>query len=52
KNLYIFEKTVYLIKNNRKLDKTRVFKLSESVDKISFIGNSKCYYVNKILNFL
>ncbi|EOH5838795.1 hypothetical protein ACL91P_001752, partial [Campylobacter jejuni] len=50
--LYIFEKTGYLIKMNLNLDNTQVFKLSEAVDKISFMGNGKFYYGNKILDLL
>ncbi|MFK0456139.1 hypothetical protein ACISNZ_07540, partial [Campylobacter jejuni] len=33
-------------------DNTQVFKLSEAVDKISFMGNGKFYYRDKILDLL
>ena len=50
--LYIFEKTGYLIKMNLILDNAQVFKLSEAIDKISFMGNGKFYYGDKILDLL
>ncbi|EKK7432078.1 hypothetical protein PO943_000475 [Campylobacter jejuni] len=50
--LYIFEKTGYLIKMNLNLDNAQVFKLSEAIDKISFMGNGKFYYGDKILDLL
>ncbi|EOH3497968.1 hypothetical protein ACL15P_001758, partial [Campylobacter jejuni] len=50
--LYIFEKTGYLIKMNLNLNDAQVFKLSEAIDKISFMGNGKFYYGDKILDLL
>lgn len=51
-SLYIFEKTGYLIKINLNLDHTQIFKLSQATDKISFMGNGKFYYGDKILDLL
>lgn len=49
-NLYIFEKTGYLFKLDLNLSQSQVFKLSSAVDKLTFMGNGKFYYSNKILN--
>ncbi|EOH2677454.1 hypothetical protein ACLW2P_000790, partial [Campylobacter jejuni] len=46
------EKTGYLIKMNLNLDNAQIFKLSEAIDKISFMENGKFYYGDKILDLL
>ncbi|MBM0636838.1 hypothetical protein LNU06_01485 [Campylobacter sp. VicNov18] len=50
--LYLFEKTGYLVKMDLNLDNIQIFKLSEAVDKMSFMGNDKFYYEDKILDLL
>ena len=37
---------------NLNLDNAQVFQLSEAVDKISFMGNGKFYYGDKIVDLL
>lgn len=49
-NLYVFEKTGYLIKLDLNLNQSQVFKLSSAIDKLTFMGDGKFYYSNKILN--
>ncbi|MDX2331074.1 hypothetical protein [Campylobacter hepaticus] len=50
--LYIFEKTGFLIQSDLNLENIQIFKLSEAVDKMSFMGNDKFYYEDKILDLL
>ncbi|MDO4673624.1 hypothetical protein [Campylobacter sp.] len=48
--LYIFEKKGYLIKSDLNLANIQTFKLQAAVDKMSFMGDGKFYYDDKILN--
>ncbi|TKX32643.1 hypothetical protein [Campylobacter aviculae] len=50
--LYAFEKTGYLIKCDLNLEDVKVFKLSDAVEELSFIGNGRFYFGNKILDLL
>lgn len=50
KNLYVFEKTGYLIKSDLNLENIQIFELKEAKDKQSFMKDGKFYYGNKILN--
>ncbi|MCR6591662.1 lipoprotein [Campylobacter insulaenigrae] len=47
--LYIFEKTGYLIKINSDLNNYNVYKLSDAVDKKSFMKQNKFFYGDKVL---
>ncbi|TKX31330.1 hypothetical protein [Campylobacter estrildidarum] len=51
-HLYAFEKTGYLIKCDLNLKNIKVFKLSDATEEISFMGNGKFYFGNKILDLL
>lgn len=50
--LYIFEKTGYVIKTDLNLQNTQIFKLPDSVNQMSFIGDGKFYYGERILDLL
>ncbi|MBZ7963484.1 hypothetical protein [Campylobacter sp. 2457A] len=49
-HLYAFEKTGYLIKSDLNLENIQIFKFSEPVEKMSFMGDGKFYYGDKILD--
>ncbi|MBZ7945092.1 hypothetical protein H2259_03430 [Campylobacter sp. RM10532] len=49
-HLYAFEKTGYLIKSDLNLENIKIFKFSDPVEKMSFMGNGKFYYGDKILD--
>lgn len=51
-HLYIIEKTGYLIKCDLNLENVQVFKLPDIDEKMSFMGTSKFYYADKILDLL
>ncbi|WP_072231075.1 hypothetical protein [Campylobacter coli] len=51
-HLYAFEKTGYLIKCDLNLENIQIFELPNAVEKISFMGNGKFYYGDKILDLL
>lgn len=49
-HLYAFEKTGYLIKCDLNLENIQIFELPNAVGKISFMGDGKFYYGDKILD--
>ena len=51
-HLYIIEKTGYLIKCDLNLENAQVFKLPDINEKMSFMGSTKFYYADKILDLL
>lgn len=48
-NLYIFEKTGYLIKTDLNLENEQIFKLDGDLDELSFVGKNAFYHDDKYL---
>ncbi len=51
-HLYMIEKNGYLIKSDLNLENTLIFKIPSIDGKMSFMGATKFYYENKILDLL